>query len=335
MTINLNRRHKLALVTPTEGFRLTASGSPEFAHGCKNSGLECYAIEALCERPGLLRQWGLSSVLAMRQHLLSEACVEDDDTLWWKWEKSPNATADFMYPIDWDDQFKAMDAFAAIFKVAPNEKTPSLPSPDAILKRMSACVYETNIVGEDIQWHSSHNIALMMFDVKTGPKAGNKEDLFVTAVAIDSGIRLGFCEASPGFTALSHQLLPRLISAAIVGLEKKVPFHTFSRSYISWSHYVFLLKRILLKLKDDSETSNMLVEQLRTYYQGNTPSDLERMNSAHDGFYARQLNLRVNSNWESEAQNQAIVFRHRRQSTYYSSRVWSSILRSDVQSYLT
>lgn len=312
------------LLFPTNRFILSPSGQFRRSGGSSNAGLFAYALEAICNSEQLWETYGELATEPLYSRLLSEAICGNNNTKWWRWEKTP-ARPDYLYPIDWDDQFKAMDGLQAFANRRP-EKANEIVFPHAneLIRRISASIYSAADLGEDIKLTAANKTALYMFDESNGAKPGNKEDIFVTAVVLESASRYGLYDDTR-FRSVAFDLYERLLFAAEEGLSRRLPFHTLSRCYLSWAHYIYLLDKVsnILCVNSDLEKFRQLYN---VYIEVSSPTAIELANELHDSYYRNSFGMQVDRRDNFSKLNEAIVYRHRRLGDYYSSPVWDYFL---------
>ena len=313
------------LLFPTYRFVLSPNGQFYRSGGSSNVGLLAYALEAICKSDPLWETFGALATEPLYARLLSEAIIDENGTQWWRWEKKPSR-ADYLYPFDWDDQFKAMDGLQAYASRRPERSSEIVfPHANELLRRISACLYSSSDLGEDVKLVTSNTEALFMFDESGGAKPGNKEDLFVTAVVLESASRYGLYEDSVGFRTIALDLYERLLFAAGEGLTRRLPFHTLSRCYISWAHYIYLLDRISCALNIDSK-----LDELRQLYDAylatSCPTVLEQVNERHDAYFRTLCKMETFHRFPISRVDDTVVYRHRRLGDYYSSPAWDDLL---------
>ncbi len=312
------------LLFPTYRFVLSPSGLFRQSGGTSNTGLFAYALEAICRSEQLWETFGPLSAEKLYLRILSEAISEKESSQWWRWEKNPSR-ADYLYPFDWDDQFKAMDGLQAYASLkAERASELRFPSAAVLTHRISKSLYSSSELGEDVKLNTSNKTALFMFDESKGAKLGNKEDIFVTAVVLESAARYGLYD-NLGFNAVALDLYKRLLFAAEEGLMRRLPFHTLSRCYLSWAHFIYLLDRISLNLGVESK----LYDFTYLYAQHVTtsaPTVIELANERHDAYFRKALGMQAFHRSSDSCLDDTIVYRHRRLGDYYSSPVWDDIL---------
>lgn len=309
---------------PTLRYEFTQAGKFQQRQGSMNAGLLAYALEAMCAHENLASR---EKCLPLRNAIVSEAILDVDGAAWWRWEKSPSRQ-DYLYPIDWDDQLKAMDAILAYNMRFPSDSVEiSFPTRSALNDKIVGCIYHSDTIGEDFCLRTNHTAALYMFDQSDGKKNGNKEDIFVTAVVLRSAFSHGLMEESLGSHAI--ELFERLVFAANHGLSSQLPFHTLSRCYFSWAHFLYLIREIAILLNIGVDFKG-LIEKYSRYLAVRTPTIYEIANDAHDAYYRKKIGVQVESNCTFLQDGATIIYRHRRLAHYYGSLHWDSVLGKDM-----
>jgi hypothetical protein len=317
------------LLHPTYRFILSPNGKFRRSGGSSNTGLLAYALEAICKSEGLWETFGAVATEPLYLRLLSEAIIEEDGTQWWRWEKKPSRP-DYLYPFDWDDQFKAMDGLQAYASRRPERaSTISFPHTNELIRRIFTCLYSSSDLGEDIKLVTSNKTALYMFDQSNGAKPGNKEDIFVAAVVLESADRYGLYN-NAGFRTIALRLYERLLFAAKEGLTRRLPFHTLSRCYLSWAHYIYLLDKISNVLNINSNL-NELCQLYDKFLAYSCPTILEQANERHDAYFRSLCGMKPLHRTTNSYLDDTVVYRHRRLGDYYSSPVWDDLL--DLSEY--
>ncbi len=327
MNNNLQRDTAIAHIFPTT--RLEANSRNGFVvhGGTRNAGLFSYVLENICNSEK--KSFGNTSLIqSIYSAILDEAVLDENKKAWWRWEKKPSRR-DYLYPFDWDDQFKVMDAIVAYRKHFKSVKNINLPAPADIEVKILKSLYESCSVGEDVRFNTVNQTALYMFDESDGPKIGNKEDIFVTAVVVESAIRHGFIQQCEKFASHFDSLYDRLVEIAFKGLSKNLPFHVLSRCYVSWAHYLYLLMKISDLMGCDID-SDSLVQIYSVYKKNVSPTSLEKANEKHDKYFRHLIGMS-----EIEMRGRfdcplTIVYRHRRLSHYYGSFLWDCVLDNDI-----
>lgn len=181
------------------------------------------------------------------------------------------------------------------------------------------------MVGEDEHVVVPADGAIYMFDITDGEKKGNKEDIFVTAVILDSGYNLGvFRDAE-----LVRKVFERLHLSAVIALKNRYSFHEISRCYLSWSHYLFLLERINRNYQF-GHCLNELWSEFSRFLNDWEPDVIERSNLKMELFFRNKL-TEVNKPDQSinifvPDERRVIAYRHRRLDSFFSSNYWDQIL---------
>ncbi|MBU4288680.1 MAG: hypothetical protein KKI12_10980 [Proteobacteria bacterium] len=314
----------------TTRYNLSQNGGFNIDGGGSNAGLTSYSLELICNSPHLFATTSKAEMERQYNIICSEAIFANDNTAWWRWEKYPSRK-DYLYPIDWDDQFKAMDAIRAYENKLKCDTKILLPRAEQLIDRLFTSVYRCSEIGEDIRLSTNHKTALYMFDESDGKKIGNKEDIFVSAVVLESASRHGLFSCSDMFFELAHTLLGRLVHVAQTGLSNQIPFHTLSRCYISWAHYLVLLNKISANLSIEIPMEHFIYDYRRKL-QRKPLTAIEKANELDDAFYRNQLGIFMPLRIDKSLDDDVIVYRHRRLSNFFSANVWTSILKNKTVS---
>lgn len=305
-------------------YEITQTGKLQQRQGSTNAGLLAYALEVMCASEETASS---DQCRPLVNAIISEAIIDVHQAAWWRWEKFPSRQ-DYLYPIDWDDQLKAMDAILAYNTRFPDGAANIFfPERSVLSDRIVGSIYYSSIIGEDLCIETNETTALYMFDQSDGEKIGNKEDIFVTAVVLHSAIKHGLMDEKLGNYAID--LFKRLVFAARQGIAEKIPFHTLSRCYFSWSHFLYLIREIGNFLGVNI-AFNDLVDEYCNYISMRKPTIYEVSNDLHDAYYRKKIGVPVNLGCAFFQENATIIYRHRRLAHYYGSRHWDGILGKDM-----
>ena len=320
---------KAVLIHDTVAYDLKKDGVFSFAKSNQNTGLISYCLEHKANSGSLT----LDEVNQLKESIETQAVVDEAGRSWWRWERYPSRP-DYLYPIDWDDQLKSMDALSAAVNMYGIDLSVKFPDTNVLVDRIRACFYKDQTIGEDNVLLGPARWAIFMFDRGFSEKMGNKEDIFVSAVILDSGFEHGlFNECAEIANAYE-----RLWVAAEQGLKLGYPFHTLSRCYISWAHYIYLLERINTNYNFGMETQK-LVALYQDYLNRRYFDEIEASNWRMDAFFAAMVGVNY-SKRKIELLNRflhvpnTIVYRHRRLNNFYGSAKWDEVLKRRIKRLL-
>lgn len=313
-----------------EGNALVPAGTSQ------NAGIACYVCEAICGQWHAAPENGaqLGAAARLIDQILDQAVAIDSETLW-RWEKVPRRS-DYLYPPDWDDTCKAVDAIKSFEFATGGHAAIQGPSAEWVGRALCASMFEADTLGEDAVFRCENRLALHMFITSRQEKANNKEDLMVTAVTLRSILR-HYPSVVIELTDVLRSLFFRLVEAADLGLRNSVCLSEISRCYFSWGHYLLALVDISRLTGWVSATTMGLIKHYLTSnaFEELLPQELRDHLIQDERRYAcilaSQAGVRsLAPSWEllrtPDETSPQVMFQHRRLKHCYGSSAWSDVL---------
>ncbi|MBN1916926.1 MAG: hypothetical protein JW889_03370 [Verrucomicrobia bacterium] len=293
--------------------------------------------EALC-RGWIIRdpiQVPSAALDALIDSILGQMLLHDSVAVW-RWEKRPSRP-DYLYPPDWDDTCKAIDAIRAYEVLTGQSLDVPLPTSKWLAQELKASFHVSPVAGQDSTRPCRNQLALFMFLAGRDEKPNNTEDIMVTAVTLRTVLRF-YRDVAMELEGELLSLGERLLEVACWGLLDGIRFSEVSRCYYSWGHFLLILHEIgeLLPF-----LRPRITEQCSIYLRGrlyssllddNIRSHLAQDEACYAAFLARLVAPEIEPVLVSharrlgQAESPQVMYRHRRLGHMYGAPAWTYLL---------
>jgi len=340
--VGLSKKIQASFLKPIVTSRYKVSRGQLIAiSATNNTGIESYALEILCKPEmknvflrSFLRKWNR----VLFRDIIKKS-VPYQGRLFWRWEFSPKR-ADYFYPPDWDDTFKAIDAISSYREFLKKEISLKLPPCGLLYNLIKSTVYYDRTAGQDIKVRCKNGTSLYMFISDIKNKQNNTEDIMVTAVAIRS-ILNNYRQISADFLSLLISLYEKIVEVAEIGINDSIPFEKLSRCYFSWGLFLMTLLDIEKYIKSKSHRiKSIALRYLRDMRINSLPISRLYKNLIVDEInYAKLIALTISQDpnehilcWihKNPILEQSVfppvLYQHRRLEHYYGNPLWSFLL---------
>ena len=315
---------------PVETVRYMSDNGSEFEGGeTENAGIACYVCEYLCGKHRFLtfnerRRW----VGVLVNQITSQA-VSYDGIWLWRWERNP-LRHDYLYPPDWDDTCKAIDALTACKRIYNIDCDNMLPTARALGDLLSNSIERSPVAGEEVRIPVTNTLILPIFMASRAVKANNTDDPHVTAVSLLC-ILSHYPELLVTHGHIVEELYDRLVEIASIGLRSRLRLSSLSRCYLSWSHYLWLIMCVSVILR---RHTSEVIGLSRDYLLAEGWNGSETVACEVEEYYGKMLSRACHIDCRGLRRryetSRGIMYQHRRLGHYYGSPALASLLHAMI-----
>jgi hypothetical protein len=309
-----------------------------------NSGIECYILELLCT-PEMQTVYKNQILLKNDKNIFDDIINKSilyKRRLFWRWERIPMRN-DYLYPIDWDDTCKAIDALTSYQSINKRILPVKLPNRKLVYELLKKSIYRNAYAGEDFKIKCKNEDSLYMFISNIKEKKNNTEDIMVTAVTIRTILKY-YKKKNDELQNLVYKLYNKIIEVAEKAIDDNVPYMYISRCYLSWGLFIKTIIDIENELKIYNERVNKIIIKYlkKEWYESILPAIIYKYLIDDERYYATIIAMKnkidpskyisdVSTRKINKIENPQLMYRHRRLGHFYGSQNWSLILGEYVK----